>query len=61
MARQPEFAVKFLLNHHSYLPGAEGVMGQTIECRRELAEKLAASGGGKIINKPEPKGESDAS
>ena len=63
MAKQIERAVKFLLTHHCYLPGAEGVIGETIELRRDVAEKLLANGGGRIIEpevKPEPEGESHA-
>lgn len=51
-AKQPERAVKFLLNHHCYLPGAEGVMGQTIEVRRDIAERLSSQGGGRIVEQP---------
>ena len=44
-----EHAVKFRLNHHCYLPGAEGFMGQVIEIRRELAERIKNRGGGDIL------------
>ena len=48
-----EHAVKFRLNHHCYLPGAEGFIGQVIEIRRELAERIKKSGGGEILKDAE--------
>lgn len=59
MARQPERAVRFQLNHHCFLPGAEGVIGQVIEVRRDVADRLLERGGGRVVEEapaPEKKG-----
>lgn len=45
-----ERAVRFRLNQHSFLPGAEGVIGQVLELRREMAERLVARGCGAIVS-----------
>ncbi len=44
-----EYAVKFRLNHNSFLPWARGTKGEILELRKEDAEKLIAIGGGEII------------